>query len=164
MVDILIEDYETSIEQIYNKILKEIRGSFSNNFDESKFHVVSLKEKSNNSILNTSSQSTWSSWNEIEVSNHPGWAFIDFTAEWCLTCKVNKKLVMDTDEFLNFSTENKIKLFRADWTDRNESISNFLSKNNIFGIPAYFLKTPKGELLFLGETISIGKIKKKMAN
>ena len=88
-----------------------------------------------------------------------GPVFIDFTAKWCLTCKVNKKIVFETDEFENFVATNNIKLMIADWTKYDAAITEWLEKYNVVSVPAYFVKTKRGEIKFLGETISIDKIK-----
>ena len=87
---------------------------------------------------------------------------MDFTAEWCLTCKVNKKLVFETDAFEEFSKKNNITLLRADWTRRDDNITQYLKRYGAVGVPAYFVQKTNGEVVFLGETISIGKIEKSL--
>ena len=87
------------------------------------------------------------------------WTFIDFTATWCLTCKVNKKLVLETDSFAKLVEDNNMDLLVGDWTKRDEKITAFLRQYDIVGVPAYFLQSPTGEIIHLGETISIQKIK-----
>jgi thiol:disulfide interchange protein DsbD len=72
---------------------------------------------------------------------------------------VNKKLVLDTGEFKKFAQDNKITLMRGDWTQRDDVITKFLGKYEIVGVPAYFLQTPEGEVISLGETITLGKIR-----
>lgn len=120
--------------------------------------TLPLKPMKKNAILASSLVSKWSPWSEEKVASVNGYAFIDFTAEWCLTCKVNKKLVLDTESFRTFSEKHKLSLFRADWTSRDDQITSFLSRYKIVGVPAYFLKKPNGELIFLGETISMSKL------
>jgi thiol:disulfide interchange protein DsbD len=85
--------------------------------------------------------------------------FLDFTAKWCFTCKVNEKLVLETNDFKTLVKEKNLKLLIGDWTRRDEVIGNFLMKNNLVGVPAYFIQKPDGTLISLGETISISKIK-----
>jgi thiol:disulfide interchange protein len=51
---------------------------------------------------------------------------------------------------------------RADWTKRDANITRFLKSHNIIGVPAYFVKTKSGEVISLGETISINEIKKAL--
>jgi thiol:disulfide interchange protein len=102
----------------------------------------------------------WTDWSPQLMQEKKGqWVFIDFTAAWCLTCKANKKLVLDTGEFLKFSQEQNIFLMRGDWTQRDDVITEFLKSYNIVGVPAYFLQTPQGEVIPLGETISLGKLR-----
>lgn len=109
------------------------------------------------------SESSWQPWsieNMDEVKKKGHYAFINFTANWCLTCKVNKKLVLETDAFKEFVSKNNIILLEGDWTKRDDKITNFLNKYKIVGVPAYFIQTPEGEVISLGETISLAKIKK----
>jgi thiol:disulfide interchange protein DsbD len=108
---------------------------------------------------------TWNKWSQESMDRlkvQKKWVFIDFTAKWCLTCKVNKKLVLETDSLSKFVKENKLELLIADWTKRDDYITDFLIKYKIVGVPAYFLQRPNGEIIHLGETISIGKIRDNM--
>lgn len=105
-------------------------------------------------------ENSWMNWSpELMQSKKGDWVFIDFTAAWCLTCKVNKKLVLDTGEFQKFAQDNKVVLMRGDWTQRDDVITNFLGKYEIVGVPAYFIQTPEGEVISLGETITLGKLR-----
>ncbi len=105
----------------------------------------------------------WNKWNpEMMKSNNGKPRFINFTAKWCLTCKVNKKLVLQTDDFSSFAREKQLELVEADWTHRDPAITNFLQGHKIFGVPAYFIQKANGEVISLGETISLDKIKKHL--
>jgi len=104
----------------------------------------------------------WERWSEKKMNQlkYEGkLVFVDFTAKWCLTCKVNKKIVLESDTFSQFVKDNNIHLLRADWTKRDDRITRFLRKHRIVGVPAYFLINRKGEIKSLGEIISTGKIK-----
>jgi len=109
-----------------------------------------------------STDTTWINWSEDKMNNQEGLVFVDFTAQWCLTCKVNKKLVLETQDFKDFAQEKGITLMRADWTNRDEIISEFLNRYGAVAVPAYFIKRSNGEILFLGETISLEKMKKSI--
>ena len=85
--------------------------------------------------------------------------FIDFTADWCLTCKVNEKLVINSDKFHQLINDNQISLLLGDWTNGDEAITKWLLKNDTAGVPAYFFIDRNGKLHNLGETISAEKIK-----
>ena len=95
-----------------------------------------------------------------EYSRDNQLTFIDFTAKWCFTCKVNEKLVLDTDEFRELVKQHNIKLLLADWTKRDKQIGKWLKEHGKAGVPAYFILDKKGKLYGLGETITINKIKK----
>tara|TARA_B100001248_G_scaffold127623_1_gene95633 strand:+ start:4079 stop:5989 length:1911 start_codon:yes stop_codon:yes gene_type:complete len=61
--------------------------------------------------------------------------FLDFTAEWCINCKINKKLVIEDKEVIQFLNQKHIKLIRGDWTFPDEEILIFLKKYQRYGIP-----------------------------
>lgn len=123
--------------------------------------IQNLELRPTTSSQVTQKESLWTPWTEAKMSENKGqYVFVDFTAEWCLTCKVNKKLVMETSNFKDLAEKHNIKLMRADWTKRDDNITEFLRRYNVFGVPAYFIQKPDGSVVHLGETISISKIEK----
>lgn len=82
----------------------------------------------------------WKTYDEVEIrslinQNQP--VFIDFTAKWCLTCLLNEKTVLHTDNFIKFAQKNKINLFKADWTEHDESIGNAMKNLGRNSVPLY---------------------------
>jgi thiol:disulfide interchange protein DsbD len=71
--------------------------------------------------------------------------FVDFTAAWCLSCKVNERVALGTDAVKQAFTEKNVALFQADWTHPNTDIANELQKYNRDGVPLYLLYSPKNE-------------------
>ena len=69
--------------------------------------------------------------------------FIDVTANWCLTCKVNKATVLESDDIKAAFKLNNITLLRADWTRPNPEILSYLKENDRFGIPFNIIYGPK---------------------
>ncbi len=65
--------------------------------------------------------------------------FIDFTAEWCWTCKLNKRAVLDDEAVRAAFAEYGVALVRADWTNRNQEITRVLSAFGRSGVPLYVL-------------------------
>jgi len=63
--------------------------------------------------------------------------FVDFTADWCVTCQVNKKLVLARDEMLDAFRARGVQLVRADWTRRDPEIAQALARIGRSGVPAY---------------------------
>lgn len=107
----------------------------------------------------------WEPWSFEKMNEHKvnrQLVFIDFTAKWCFTCKINEKLVLDTEEFKNFAIDNDLKLLIGDWTKRDELIGSFLRQNGLVGVPAYFIQKRDGTLINLGETITIARIKENL--
>lgn len=108
-------------------------------------------------------QTQWIPWTEDKmISEKEQMVFVDFTAEWCLTCKVNKKLVLETDGFEELREKYNLITMRADWTKRDDDITRFLRRNGAVGVPAYFIQKRDGKLIALGETISLSKIEKNL--
>jgi suppressor for copper-sensitivity B len=71
--------------------------------------------------------------------------FVDVTADWCFTCKVNERLVLDTPEVAKAFEEHNVVPMRADWTNRDDRIGAFLSDHGRYGIPFYLLYRPGKE-------------------
>ncbi|MEX1099859.1 MAG: thioredoxin family protein, partial [Bacteriovoracaceae bacterium] len=121
--------------------------------------TVSGQAKSSKSKYNLD----WKPWSRSSMRELQGqWVFMDFTADWCLTCKVNEKLVLNTEDFSNLVDEKNIQLLLADWTLRDDNITRFLKEHGIVGVPAYFIQKPNGEIVSLGEVISVDKVKKNL--
>jgi suppressor for copper-sensitivity B len=60
---------------------------------------------------------------------------VDVTAEWCLTCQVNKRLVLtDTDVAARLKAPDVVTL-RADWTRPDPTIAEYLASHGRYGIP-----------------------------
>lgn len=94
--------------------------------------------------------------NASEVSSEAGWqsyspekvdvalaegrpVFIDFTAAWCITCQVNKRVALHTDEVTKEFADRNVLLLSADWTRRDAAISSALEKYGRSGVPTYVL-------------------------
>ena len=114
-----------------------------------------LKEKNNGELK-------WAAWSENKIeqlkSNQKP-IFVDFTAKWCFTCKVNEKLVLETKGFKEIVDKHQLQLVLADWTKRDAPIENFLRSKGLVGVPAYFIYDKNGKEHSLGETISLTKIR-----
>ena len=65
--------------------------------------------------------------------NNDNLIFLDFTADWCVTCQFNKISTLKSDEVKKFFLTNEIKLLRADWTNKDSDILNFMISFSRFG-------------------------------
>ncbi len=61
--------------------------------------------------------------------------FVDVTAEWCITCQVNKKLVLTRGASRTLLASPNVVAMRADWTSPDEGIARYLASFGRFGIP-----------------------------
>lgn len=61
--------------------------------------------------------------------------FVDVTADWCLTCKANKALVLDRNPVADLLASERVTAMRADWTRPSDAISTYLESFGRFGIP-----------------------------
>ncbi len=79
--------------------------------------------------------------------------FIDFTAAWCVTCQVNKRLVLNTDDVRAAFARRNVALVRADWTRRDPAITQALAALGRSGVPVYVLHRPGKAPLLLPEVL-----------
>jgi len=75
------------------------------------------------------------------AANQP--SFVYFTADWCITCKVNERVALSTDEVTSYFEENNIKVIEADWTKQDATITKWLELYERVGVPMY-LYFPSG--------------------
>ncbi|MEQ8848212.1 thioredoxin family protein [Botrimarina sp.] len=60
---------------------------------------------------------------------------VDFTADWCPTCKYNSRFVINTEGVARVVRENGVTPILADWTDRSETIKQTLERLGSRSIP-----------------------------
>ena len=65
--------------------------------------------------------------------------FVDFTADWCITCKFNERTAIDTPAVQKLLQEKKVVPLRADWTNANPEITAALKSFGRVGVPFYVI-------------------------
>jgi thiol:disulfide interchange protein DsbD len=88
---------------------------------------------------------------ELVAQGRP--VFVDFTAAWCVTCQVNKRLVLTDASVRSAFARAGIVLLRADWTRRDPAITRALAALGRSGVPVYVLYRRGGEPLLLPEVL-----------
>lgn len=68
--------------------------------------------------------------------------FIDFTAEWCQTCKFNEATVLETDTIKTEFDKHNVLALKADWTLNDPEITAVLRKFQRSGVPLYVVFSP----------------------
>jgi thiol:disulfide interchange protein/DsbC/DsbD-like thiol-disulfide interchange protein len=101
--------------------------------------------------------SVWEPWSPAALSTareaNAG-VFVDFTAAWCVTCQINKRLVLSRDVVLADFAKAGVQLMRADWTRHDPEITRALAALGRSGVPVYALYPPRGEPILLPEVLT----------
>ncbi len=98
---------------------------------------------------------------DLAMRNKP--VFVDFTAAWCVSCQVNKRLVLHTEDTLRAFAAANVTLMQADWTRRDPLITAALARLGRNGVPVYVLFRPGLEPLLLPEILSPGIVRDALA-
>ena len=94
---------------------------------------------------------------------------LDITADWCITCKANKRFVLEREPVAGLLAEllddGSLVMLQADWTRPDPRISAFLASHQRFGIPfniIYGPAAPNG--IVLGELLGARMIEQALIN
>ncbi len=82
--------------------------------------------------------------------------FVDFTANWCLSCQVNERVVLDRGDIQKRLRGSGIALLRAGWTRHDEGIAQALNRLGRSGVPTYVIYTPTQPPQILPEVLTPG--------
>ena len=103
------------------------------------------------------SPAQWDAYSKARIAEHnaAGRAvFVDFTAAWCVTCQVNKKVVLETRAVREAFSARPLALMRADWTRRDPAITAALAEFGRSGVPVYALYAPGKAPVLLPEILT----------
>ncbi len=78
---------------------------------------------------------TQSRFDELEKGDTP--LFINMTAAWCITCKINERVALNTRETKKLFKDNSVKYLKGDWTNSDPDITDFLALYGRNGVPLY---------------------------
>ncbi len=97
--------------------------------------------------LNALQWEQWSPERELELLDSGKAVYVDFTAKWCISCQVNKR-VFFREDVIRKIRDLEITLLKADWTDKGPVILNALQKHDRVAVPLniYYKASPKGDL------------------
>ena len=103
----------------------------------------------------------WEPWSEDRVAELRAEGrpiFINFTAAWCLTCKVNERVAFSSAEVHGIVDDRNVAMLKADWTNRDAAISRALGSFGRSGVPLYVLyeANPSAAPRLLPEILSPG--------
>ncbi len=104
--------------------------------------------KGGNWVSNNTTQSggvTWEKFSKSAVDkalNDGKVVFIDFTAEWCQTCKFNEATVLSSTTVADAIKAKNVVALKADWTNSDNEITQLLAKFGRAGVPLYVVFSP----------------------
>jgi DsbC/DsbD-like thiol-disulfide interchange protein/cytochrome c biogenesis protein CcdA len=85
---------------------------------------------------------TWSEAKVASALQQGGPVFVYFTADWCLSCKVNEATSIDRDEVREAFRSAGVKVLSGDWTNGDPAITRFLESQGRAGVPFYLWYAP----------------------
>ncbi|HEV2595304.1 MAG TPA: protein-disulfide reductase DsbD domain-containing protein [Sphingomicrobium sp.] len=91
-------------------------------------------------VLGTPVSAGGNAWNEARLSkalrdHRP--VFVYFTADWCLTCKVNEAAAIERSEVQDAFKKAGVIVLVGDWTNGDPAITRFLESRGRAGVPYY---------------------------
>ena len=102
--------------------------------------------------------SFWQSFNERAIPrlvSQGNTIYVDVTADWCITCFVNKSVLLSNRNVRNLLSNGRVIAMKADWTKPSKTISRFLARYNRYGIPFNIIYGPnRPEGLVLPELLT----------
>jgi thiol:disulfide interchange protein len=108
----------------------------------------------------------WAEWSpekvaELRAANKP--VYIDFTAQWCVTCQVNKR-VYKNEALKKLIAEKKVVLLKADWTNEDPRITQAISALGKAAVPVNVLYLPgQAEPIILPELLSVDNVSEALS-
>lgn len=110
---------------------------------------------------NATSDYDWVEFDEgqaLEFAQSGRLVFVDVTADWCATCKVNERVVLANQDVQAAFRTHDVVMMKADWTNRNDVIADYLAAFGRYAIPFYVLYRPGQEPHVFGELLSKGSV------
>ena len=71
--------------------------------------------------------------------------FVNMTAAWCITCKINERTSLESREVRDAFKKNSVVLIKGDWTSYNGEITTYLQSFGREGVPLYVYYGPRSK-------------------
>jgi thiol:disulfide interchange protein len=85
--------------------------------------------------------------------------FVNMTAAWCVTCLVNERVAIGTDEVRKAFAADDVTYLKGDWTRQDPEITAFLRQNGRDGVPLYvFFPADGGQPEVLPQILTEGTV------
>jgi thiol:disulfide interchange protein/DsbC/DsbD-like thiol-disulfide interchange protein len=84
--------------------------------------------------------------------------FVYFTADWCVTCKVNEAAAIEREDTKRAFAGNAITVLKGDFTRRDPAISRFLAQHGRSGVPLYLYYSGQADVQILPQILTKGDL------
>ncbi|NGY03876.1 protein-disulfide reductase DsbD family protein [Solimonas terrae] len=84
--------------------------------------------------------------------------FVDLTADWCITCKLNERVALDSAAARQAYAAHDVALLRGDWTSADPAITALLQRFGRTGVPLYLVFPPTGDAHVLPQLLTPGTV------
>jgi thiol:disulfide interchange protein len=84
--------------------------------------------------------------------------FVYFTADWCVTCKVNEKGALDREQVAKAFADKQVAVLVGDWTRGDAAIGRFLEKHGRSGVPLYLYYEPGKPVEILPQVLTPARL------
>ncbi len=90
---------------------------------------------------------------ELRAEQQPVFAY--FTADWCITCKVNEGVALKSDKVKEYFSREGVQVVVGDWTNEDPEITELLQRHGRAGVPLYlYFKPGSGEAVVLPQLLT----------
>ena len=93
-------------------------------------------------VTSPSGAERWSDARVASLERQGKPAFVYFTADWCLSCKVNETTSIDRKEVRDAFSRAGVTVLAGDWTNGDPAITRFLESRGRAGVPLYLWYAP----------------------
>ncbi len=90
----------------------------------------------------------------LRASGRP--VFVYFTADWCLTCKVNEATAIDTAAVRRAFEAKNVAVLEGDWTDGDPALGRAIERHGRAGVPLYLWAAPGEPVRVLPQVLTSG--------
>ena len=84
--------------------------------------------------------------------------FVYFTADWCVTCKVNEKTALERPQVADAFAAKEVAVLVGDWTRGDAAIGRFLQKHGRSGVPLYLYYAPGKPVEILPQVLTPSRL------
>ncbi len=103
----------------------------------------------------------WHPWSESFLAQqvNQNMVFIRLTADWCITCKVDEKLILSSQDFNQLLEQSKMIKVVGDFTSPTPELDQWMKKHGIISVPSYIIQMKDGRMKVIEGQLTLGKLK-----